>query len=298
MRRPGLTLGYVPQRLQLDPTLPLSVAPLSGARTRAARPAALGGALAEVGAGHLERALMAELSGGEFQRVTLARALLRDPDLLLLDEPAQGVDFAGQLELYALIERVRDQRGCGVLLVSHDLHVVMAATDRVICLNRHVCCAGRPEAVSRHPEYLNLFGPQAARGLAIYSHEHDHAHDLAGAVVEDERRTAPSAPAGRASAMLDDFVLRALLGGLGVAALAGPLGCFVVWRRMAYFGNALAHSALLGIAVGVLLAVDLTARRSASASPSPARCCCCSASASSPPTRCSASSPTPRWRSA
>ena len=106
---------------------------------------------------------MAELSGGEFQRVTLARALLRDPDLLILDEPAQGVDFNGQLELYALIERLRDERGCGVLLVSHDLHVVMAATDRVICLNRHVCCAGRPEAVSRHPEYLNLFGPPAAR---------------------------------------------------------------------------------------------------------------------------------------
>jgi zinc transport system ATP-binding protein len=143
-----------------------------------------GAALAEVGAGHLERALMAELSGGEFQRVTLARALAREPDLLLLDEPAQGVDFAGQLELYALIEKVRDRHGCGVLLVSHDLHLVMAATDRVVCLNRHVCCAGRPEAVSRHPEYLGLFGARAAAGLAVYSHAHDHVHDLAGAVVE------------------------------------------------------------------------------------------------------------------
>jgi len=183
-RHPGLAVGYVPQRLHVDPTLPLSVGRfLSIGRRRrdGARPA---DALGEVGAAHLERALVAELSGGEFQRVTLARALLRDPDLLILDEPAQGVDFNGQLELYALIERLRDEHGCGVLLVSHDLHVVMAATDRVVCLNRHVCCAGRPEAVSRHPEYLNLFGHRAAAGLAIYTHEHDHAHDLTGAVVE------------------------------------------------------------------------------------------------------------------
>jgi zinc transport system ATP-binding protein len=181
VRRPGLTVGYVPQRLQLDPTLPLGVGRfLALGRGRDPR-----AALAEVGASHLERALMAELSGGEFQRVTLARALAREPDLLLLDEPAQGVDFAGQLELYALIEKVRDRHGCGVLLVSHDLHVVMAATDRVVCLNRHVCCAGQPEAVSQHPEYLALFGARAAAGLAIYSHEHDHHHDLAGAVVEE-----------------------------------------------------------------------------------------------------------------
>ena len=185
VRRPGLSVGYVPQRLHIDPTLPLSVRRFLTLGRAPGDRAALGAALAEVGAGQREGALMAELSGGEFQRVTLARALLRDPDLLILDEPAQGVDFTGQLELYALIERVRNERGCAVLLVSHDLHVVMAATDRVICLNRHVCCAGRPEAVSRHPEYLNLFGPHAARGVAIYTHEHDHAHDLAGAVVED-----------------------------------------------------------------------------------------------------------------
>ena len=188
-RRPGLSVGYVPQRLQLDPTLPISVRRFlalgRGSRDREA--------LAEVGASHLERALMAELSGGEFQRVTLARALARAPDLLLLDEPAQGVDFAGQLELYALIEKVRDRRGCGVLLVSHDLHVVMAATDRVVCLNRHVCCAGQPEAVSRHPEYLSLFGAGTAERLAVYSHAHDHAHDLAGAVVGSDDRPAPDA---------------------------------------------------------------------------------------------------------
>jgi zinc transport system ATP-binding protein len=198
VRRPGLSVGYVPQRLHLDPTLPLSVRRFLTLGRTPREPAALGAALAEVGAGHLEQALMSELSGGEFQRATLARALLRDPDLLILDEPAQGVDFSGQLELYALIERVRNERGCGVLLVSHDLHVVMAATDRVICLNRHVCCAGQPEAVSRHPEYLNLFGAHAARKVAIYTHEHDHAHDLAGAVVEGDAE--PADQAGQSAA--------------------------------------------------------------------------------------------------
>ena len=200
MRRSGLVVGYLPQRLHLDPTLPLPVGHFLALGRRRRDPPALRAALAEVGAGHLERALMAELSGGEFQRVTLARALLRDPDLLILDEPAQGVDFTGQLELYALIERVRNERGCGVLLVSHDLHVVMAATDRVICLNRHVCCAGQPEAVSRHPEYLNLFGAHAARGFAVYTHEHDHAHDLAGAVVESEGEAIEEAGQGAAVA--------------------------------------------------------------------------------------------------
>jgi zinc transport system ATP-binding protein len=192
-RAQGLVVGYVPQRLQLDPVLPLTVerfmtiglAPSSGA---------LDGVLAEVGASHLRRALMHELSGGEFQRALLARALLRRPDLLILDEPGQGLDFSGQIELYGLIEQIRDRRGCGVLLVSHDLHIVMAATDRVVCLNRHVCCSGRPEAVSRHPEYMALFGPRAAAGLAVYAHEHDHAHDLAGEVVPQEAAPGEGAP--------------------------------------------------------------------------------------------------------
>ena len=117
------------------------------------------------------------------QRVLLARALLRSPDLLVLDEPVQGVDVTGQSALYRLISAVRERRGCGVLMVSHELHLVMAATDRVICLNHHVCCAGRPEDVSRHPEYLALFGEQAVKGLAVYAHDHDHGHDAAGNVV-------------------------------------------------------------------------------------------------------------------
>jgi zinc transport system ATP-binding protein len=180
-RQPGLVIGYVPQRIRMDPILPLTVRRFLRVGTGGRREIAP--VLAAVGASRLAPALMHELSGGELQRVMLARALVRDPGLLILDEPAQGVDFSGQLELYDLIERIRTEHGCGVLLVSHDLHVVMGATDRVVCLNRHVCCSGEPEAVSRHPEYLSLFGRRAAAGLAIYTHKHDHAHDLAGEVL-------------------------------------------------------------------------------------------------------------------
>jgi zinc transport system ATP-binding protein len=193
-RRPGLVIGYVPQRVRLDPILPLTVRRFL---TLGLRRLELTPVLAVVGAGHLAHASMHELSGGELQRVMLARALVRDPELLVLDEPAQGIDFSGQLELYQLIERLREQRGCGVLLVSHDLHVVMAATDRVVCLNRHVCCSGAPEAVSRHPDYVELFGPSAAAGVAVYTHDHDHAHDLAGEVVELPQEAPPTEPPGR-----------------------------------------------------------------------------------------------------
>lgn len=182
-RRGGLSLGYVPQRLVIDPVLPLSVKRLMTLTGRKP-PAAVLAALGEAGVERLIDAPVQTLSGGEFQRVLLARALLRQPDLLVLDEPVQGVDFAGEAALYQLIGDIRDRHGCGVLMVSHDLHTVMAATDRVICLNRHVCCAGRPAAVGRDPEFVRLFGPRAAAALGVYAHRHDHAHDLAGGVVE------------------------------------------------------------------------------------------------------------------
>jgi zinc transport system ATP-binding protein len=186
-RHSRLKVGYVPQRLHVDPILPLTARRFLCLPERQSD-ARLEDSLAEVGAsGLLERPLQ-DFSGGEMQRLLLARALLRDPDLLILDEPLQGVDIGGQLSLFQLIERVRTRRGCGVILVSHDLHVVLAGTDRVICLNKHVCCSGKPESVSRNPAYLKLFGPESAKGLALYQHHHDHRHDLAGAPL-------PEAPA-------------------------------------------------------------------------------------------------------
>jgi zinc transport system ATP-binding protein len=138
------------------------------------------GMLAQVDASAVRQQQLGELSGGELQRVVLARALLRNPNLLVLDEPVQGVDYAGEADLYNLIARLRDSAGFGVLLVSHDLHIVMARSDRVVCLNRHVCCSGVPEAVAQHPSYGRLFGAEAARALAVYRHHHDHSHDLSG----------------------------------------------------------------------------------------------------------------------
>lgn len=193
-RRAGVTIGYAPQRFDRDPAIPMTVArflELGAAghgfgwpSRRSAQLAArerIGAVLAEVGALRVMDQQLYGLSGGELQRVVLARALIRNPDLLVLDEPVRGVDFVGEAELYGLIGRIRTTRGLGVLLVSHDLHVVMAQSDRVICLNRHVCCHGMPEAVAKHPEYVRLFGATTAPAFAIYKHAHDHDHDLGGA---------------------------------------------------------------------------------------------------------------------
>ena len=140
-------------------------------------------ALEAVGIAHLAKAEVQHLSGGEFQRALLARAIARKPDLLVLDEPVQGVDFNGEIALYELISTIRDETRCGILLISHDLHVVMAETDTVICLNGHVCCRGTPAAVTRSPEYSKLFGPRAAGTLAVYNHQHDHTHLPDGRVL-------------------------------------------------------------------------------------------------------------------
>ncbi len=183
-RHDGLCVGYVPQHLQLDKALPLTARRFLSLPGRAGA-AAVRDAAAEVGAESLLDRQFQDLSGGEMKRVMLARALLRDPDLLVLDEPTANVDVTGQAEFYDLIRAIRDRRKCGVLVVSHDLHLVMAATDRVICLNGHVCCHGAPAHVSRHPEYLALFGPRLGSTFAIYSHDHDHRHDLAGEPIAD-----------------------------------------------------------------------------------------------------------------
>jgi zinc transport system ATP-binding protein len=185
-RAPGLRVGYVPQYVHRDPTLPITVERFLTLGIRASR-VQLQKLLDEVGAGRVLDTQLADISGGEFHRVLLARAMLREPQLLVLDEPLAGVDVASQSELYRLIASLRDRYGCGVLLVSHELHVVMAATDRVVCLNHHVCCAGHPHSIARDPQFVSLFGPQVAETMAIYTHHHDHRHDSAGAPVPFER---------------------------------------------------------------------------------------------------------------
>ncbi|WP_424830507.1 ATP-binding cassette domain-containing protein [Ruegeria sp.] len=174
--KPGLRIGYVPQKLHIDPTLPISVErfmrlthPVS--RKDCAR------ALEAAGVPDLLKRQMSQLSGGQFQRVLLARALINRPEILLLDEATQGLDQPGSAAFYRQIEAVRGETGCAVLMISHELHVVMSASDRVICLNGHVCCEGSPAVVASAPEYRALFGTGTGGALALYRHDHDHHHD-------------------------------------------------------------------------------------------------------------------------
>ncbi|WP_025771283.1 ATP-binding cassette domain-containing protein [Thioalkalivibrio sp. HK1] len=189
-RVPGLRIGYAPQHIQRDPIFPMTVRRFLTLGTKPSD-RKLDSTLHDVGLldrGILEHAL-AEISGGEMRRVLLARALLRKPDLLVLDEPLAGVDISSQSRLYRLIANVRDVHGCGVLLVSHDLHIVMAATDTVVCLNRHICCTGHPQVVTRDPAFVALFGAQIAFERAVYQHHHDHRHDALGEPMPPETST-------------------------------------------------------------------------------------------------------------
>ena len=174
-RAAGLTVGYVPQRLAIDQSMPLTARrflSLPKRRSRAEGEAVL----ARVGMLDVADRQMTGLSGGQFQRVLLARALIGAPDVLILDEPTQGLDQPGEAAFYRLIEDVRRETGAAVLMVSHDLHVVMSASDRVICLNGHICCEGTPRVVSNAPEYRALFGLGTLGALALYQHDHDHDH--------------------------------------------------------------------------------------------------------------------------
>ena len=175
---PGLRVGYVPQKLHIDPTLPLPVRRFLSLPTRVSGDEAMR-ALERTGVAALANQQIADLSGGQMQRVLLARAILNRPQLLVLDEATQGLDQSGSAAFYRLIEELRSELGCAVLMVSHELHVVMAASDRVICLNGHVCCEGAPEHVATAPEYRALFGTGTQGALALYRHEHNHSHDHA-----------------------------------------------------------------------------------------------------------------------
>ena len=182
-RASDLRASYVPQKLSINWTLPLSVKRFLRLTNRASE-AQMAEALAATEICHLADAQMSNLSGGEFQRVLIARALLRAPNFMVLDEPVQGVDFNGEIALYRLIEDIRNKLNCGILLISHDLHMVMSSTDRVICLNGHVCCSGTPSSVASSAEFRTLFGDHAASALALYEHRHNHEHLLDGRVRE------------------------------------------------------------------------------------------------------------------
>ena len=172
----GLRVGYVPQRLSLDANLPMTVRRFLDLGTNASTELKVNW-VERVGVGHLMRTQVANLSGGQLQRVMLTHALLSDPHVLVLDEATQGLDQQGEAAFYRLIDEVRNEQGCAVVLVSHDLHVVMSASDRVVCLNGHVCCEGTPTIVSAAPEYRALFGLGTEGALALYRHDHDHSHD-------------------------------------------------------------------------------------------------------------------------
>ena len=177
-------VGYVPQKISIDWTLPLRVNDFM-LLTENLKDEAVNEALSLTGVIHLKNKNLGNLSGGEFQRVLLARAISRKPDLLVLDEPVQGVDFTGEIALYELIKKISDTLNCGILLISHDLHTVMSATDHVVCLNGHVCCSGSPSDVARNYEYKALFGEQASQTLSIYEHKHDHVHSNDGEVKKN-----------------------------------------------------------------------------------------------------------------
>jgi len=178
-RRPGLRIGFLPQKVYVNTLMPLTVERLLRL-TRKPEDSEIDQALAQTEVAHLKQRQVRSLSEGELKRVLLARTTLGKPDLIVLDEPTSGVDVTGEIRMYQLIGELRSQLQCAVLLVSHDLHLVMSQTDQVLCLNQHLCCSGLPESVSRHPEYLALFGQQAADSIAIYTHHHDHVHDVSG----------------------------------------------------------------------------------------------------------------------
>ena len=176
-------IGYVPQKISIDWTLPIRVIDFMSL-TQTLQFDEVVSALKLTEVEHLKHNDLRSLSGGEFQRVLMARAIAKKPDLLVLDEPVQGVDFTGEIALYELIKKISDELNCGILLISHDLNVVMSKTDYVVCLNGHVCCSGTPMNVANNKNYKELFGDQASTLLSVYEHKHDHTHSTDGSIKE------------------------------------------------------------------------------------------------------------------
>ena len=174
-------IGYVPQKISIDWTLPIRVIDFMFL-TKDLNNEQISGALNLTGVEHLKQKSLSNLSGGEFQRVLIARAIAKKPELLVLDEPVQGVDFKGEIAIYELIKKISEDLSCGILLISHDLHMVMSATDHVICLNGHVCCSGKPHIVAQNEKYKELFGDRASKVLTLYEHKHDHTHSQDGTI--------------------------------------------------------------------------------------------------------------------
>lgn len=183
LRADNVSIGYVPQHFFVPVSMPLTLEHFLSLGAKNISPQRVAEVLDELNIASLARSPMHGLSGGQMRRALIARALLMHPQLLVLDEPVQGVDIAGQSELYRLIENSAKLRGAAVLMVSHDLFVVMASTHRVLCLNRHICCEGAPEHVGTHPAFIELFGSDVAAQLATYHHHHDHHHDAKGAII-------------------------------------------------------------------------------------------------------------------
>ena len=179
-------IGYVPQKISIDWTLPIRVIDFMSL-IEEPTDEQINTALNLTSVKHLRNKNLSDLSGGEFQRVLIARAIAKQPDLLVLDEPVQGVDFKGEIALYELIKKISEELNCGILLISHDLHVVMSATDFVVCLNGHVCCSGTPQVVAKNNEYQELFGDRASSILTLYEHKHDHTHSQDGTIKRKEK---------------------------------------------------------------------------------------------------------------
>jgi zinc transport system ATP-binding protein len=177
-------IAYVPQKVTIDWTLPIRVIDFM-VLTQNLNSDVISNALNLAGVEHLKTRNLRDLSGGEFQRVLLARAIAKKPELLVLDEPVQGVDYSGEVALYGLIKNISESLNCGILLISHDLHVVMSATNHVVCLNGHVCCSGSPVDVAQNKNYKELFGDQSSQLLSIYEHEHNHTHSADGKIMKE-----------------------------------------------------------------------------------------------------------------